>query len=53
MVPRLIPPYPEAFTWVAVALKAALLDEHQTAVFYAQMRYMSRRCAGVDAFAER
>lgn len=33
-------------------LKAALLDERETAVFYAQMRDMSRRYAGVDAFAE-
>jgi rubrerythrin len=33
-------------------LKAALLDERKTAVFYAQMRDLSTSFAGVDSFAE-
>ena len=37
---------------VVDGLMAALLDERQTAVFYAQLRDMSRSFAGVDAFAE-
>ena len=37
---------------VVEGLKAALLDERTTAVFYAQLRDMSRSFAGVDAFAE-
>ena len=37
---------------VVEGLKAALLDERATAIFYAQQRDMSRSFAGVDAFAE-
>lgn len=33
-------------------LKAALLDERKTAVFYARMRDLSKSFAGVDSFAE-
>ncbi|MDK2821645.1 MAG: hypothetical protein PWP31_1610 [Clostridia bacterium] len=37
---------------VVEGLKAALLDERVTAIFYAQLRDMSRRYAGIEAFAE-
>lgn len=33
-------------------LKAAILDERKTAVFYAEMRDISKTFAGVDSFAE-
>lgn len=37
---------------VVGGLKAALLDERATAIFYAQLRDMSRSYSGVEAFAE-
>lgn len=44
--------YNDYWQKVVHGLKAALLDERSTAIFYAQLRDMSRSFAGVDAFAE-
>ncbi|AEF95312.1 hypothetical protein Desca_2485 [Desulfotomaculum nigrificans CO-1-SRB] len=42
----------DAHNQLVAGLKAALIDERTTAVFYAQMRDISRNYAGVEAFAE-
>lgn len=42
----------DAYYKIVEGLKAALLDERTTALFYAQLRDMSQTYAGVEAFAE-
>lgn len=42
----------DAYSRVVEGLRAALLDERATAVFYALLRDMAKTYAGVEAFAE-
>lgn len=44
--------YGDTYYELIKELKAALLDERKTAVFYARMRDLSTSFAGVDSFAE-
>ncbi|MDD2504411.1 MAG: ferritin-like domain-containing protein [Clostridia bacterium] len=44
--------YGDTYHELIKELRAALLDERKTAVFYAQLRDISRSFEGVDSFAE-